>query len=180
MQAQVPTKAAIYVDRALLAYDAQQYEQALRQLQDALELDSDHLEALYDYGLVYVALRRCAEAQAAWQGGLRLRPSDLDVAYQLGMLYFGQGQYERATPLLQQVYALEQQRPNLGYSLGYLAYREKNYRWALSYLRANVPSDENFAQLRRFYARVALGALGLPTRRGPKSRSPCDCNRSHP
>jgi tetratricopeptide (TPR) repeat protein len=160
--AQAPTEAAVYVDRALLAYEAQQYEQALRELQEALRLDPENPEALYYQGLVYVALGRLPDAQATWERALTLRPTDLDVAYQLGTLYFGQGQYDQAGPLLQQVYAAEPRRLNLGYYLGFLAYREKNYRRALEYLRANVPSDENYAQLTRFYAGLSLGALGLP------------------
>jgi tetratricopeptide (TPR) repeat protein len=160
--AQLPSEAAVYVDRALLAYDAQQYYQALRELQDALRLDPEHLEALYYQGLVYVALAQFSDAQAVWERALTLRPGDVDVAYQLGTLYFGQANYARAAPLLQQVYRAEPQRQNLGYYLGFLAYREQHYRRALDYLRTNVPSDENFAQLTRFYAGLALGALGFP------------------
>ncbi|HXH12090.1 MAG TPA: tetratricopeptide repeat protein [Alphaproteobacteria bacterium] len=160
--AQAPTEAVVYVDRALLAYEAQQYEQALHELQEALRLDPDNLEALYYQGLVSVALGRLPDAQAIWERALTLHPNDLDIAYQLGTLYFGQRQYDQAAPLLQQVYAAEPRRLNLGYYLGFLAYREKQYRRALEYLRANVPSDENYAQLTRFYAGLALGALGLP------------------
>jgi tetratricopeptide (TPR) repeat protein len=113
-------------------------------------------------GLVYVALNRIAEAQAAWEKARALRPTDRDVAFQLGTLYFSREQYEQAEPLLRQVYRTEPGRPNLGYYLGFIDYRKKNYRRAIDLLRANVPSDENFAQLARFYAGLAASALGFP------------------
>jgi tetratricopeptide (TPR) repeat protein len=160
--AQAPSDAAIFVDRAILAYDAQQYDQALQELQEALRLDPNHVEALLYQGLVYATINRRAEAMAAWERARQLRPSDIDVAFQLGALYFADEQYERAEPLLQQVYRAEPNRPNLGYDLGFIEYRKQNYRRAIAYLRANVPSDDNFAQLTRFYAGLAMGALGFP------------------
>jgi tetratricopeptide (TPR) repeat protein len=160
--AQAPSDAAIFVDRAILAYDEQQYDQALQELQEALRLDPNSVEALFYQGLVYVAMNRRSDAMAAWERARQLRPADIDVAFQLGALYFAEEQYDRAKPLLQQVYQVEPSRPNLGYYLGFIEYRQQNYRQALDYLRANVPSDENFAQLTRLYAGLAMGALGFP------------------
>jgi tetratricopeptide (TPR) repeat protein len=160
--AQAPSDAAIFVDRAILAYDSQQYDQAMRELQEALRIDPNNVEALFFQGLVYTARDRRPEAMAVWERARQLRPSDIDVAFQLGVLYFADGQYDRAMPLLQQVYQVEPGRLNLGYYLGFMEYRRKNYRRAIDYLRANVPSDDNFAQLTRFYVGLAMGALGFP------------------
>lgn len=162
VSAQESAEAAVFVDRALLAYDAQRYEQALQELDEALRLEPDNIDALYYQGLVYVTMDRLLDAFASWERALALRPADLDVAYQLGALYFAQEDYEKAEPLLQRVYAAEPSRPNLGYYFGFMAYRQKNYRQAIDLLRANIPSDENFAQLTRFYAGLALSALGYP------------------
>jgi tetratricopeptide (TPR) repeat protein len=150
------------VDRAILAYDEQQYNQALQDLQEALRLDPNSVEALLYQGIVYVAMNRRPEALAAWERARQLRPSDIDVAFQLGALYFAEEHYDRAKPLLQQVHRVEPSRPNLGYYLGFIEYRQKNYRRAIDYLRTNVASDDNFAQLTRLYAGLAMGALGFP------------------
>lgn len=159
---QGPSEAAIFVDRAVLAYENQQFDQALRELEDALRLDPQNSEALYYQGLLYATLDRLPEAQAVWEKARSLRPADPDVAFQLGVLSFNQQQYDRAEPLLRQVYRAEPGRQNLGYYLGFIEYRKKNYREAIDLLRANVPSDENFAQLSRFYAGLAISALGFP------------------
>jgi tetratricopeptide (TPR) repeat protein len=85
-------------------------------------------------------------------------------AYQLGTLDFAREQYEQAEPLLRQVYEAEPSRPNLGYDLGFIEYRKKHYRGAIDLFQANVPSNENFPQLTRFYAGLAMAALGFPAR----------------
>ena len=103
-----------------------------------------------------------ADAQATWERARSLRPADPDIVFQLGVLHFTQEAYDRAESLFRQVHRVEPSRPNLGYYLGFIEYRRKNYRAAVDLLRANVPSDENFAQLTRFYAGLAMSALGFP------------------
>jgi tetratricopeptide (TPR) repeat protein len=77
--AQAAPAAAIFVDRAVLAYDERRYERALQELREALRLDPDNVDALYYQGLVYIALDRPLDAIAAWERARALRPSDLDV-----------------------------------------------------------------------------------------------------
>lgn len=160
--AQAPTEAEVFIDRAILAYDDQRYGEALKEIQEALRLDSDNAHAHYYLGLILIATDRLPEAQAALEKAKALRPTDPDVTFQLGVLHFSQQRYAEADPLLRQVFEAEPHRQNLGFYLGFMAYRNKEYREALRFLRANVPSDDNFAQLNKFYTGLALGALGLP------------------
>jgi tetratricopeptide (TPR) repeat protein len=102
--AQAPSDAAIFVDRAILAYDDQQYDQALQELREALRFDPHAVAAWFYQGLVYAAMNRRPEAMASWVRARQLRPSDIDVVFQLGALYFADEQYDKAEPLLQQVY----------------------------------------------------------------------------
>jgi tetratricopeptide (TPR) repeat protein len=159
---QVPTEATVHVDRAVLAYDEKKYEEALKELQQALKLDPGNVEALYYQGIVYASLNRFNEAEASFEKARVLRPGNNDIAFQLGALYFNRESYERAEPLLQQVFRSESSRPNLGYYLGFIEYRKKNYREALRFFEANVPSDSHFAQLTKFYSGLAMTSLGFP------------------
>jgi len=161
-QAQIPTDAVVHIDRAVIAYDAKQYDAALSELQEALRVDPSNVEALYYLGIVYLSLNRQADGQAALEQALTLRPGNADISFQLGVLYFNQQNYEKAEPLLRQVHRVDPDRQNLGYYLGFIEYRKKNYREAISFLQANKPSDDNFAQVARFYTGLAMTALGLP------------------
>ncbi|MFQ5902451.1 MAG: tetratricopeptide repeat protein [Candidatus Binatia bacterium] len=159
--AQASPEATVYIDRAVLAYEAKRFNEALKELEEALRLNPESVQALYYRGLVFVALNRPADARAALEKARTLRAEDVDVAFQLGVLYFNQKEYEKAEPLLQQVHRAEPSRPNLGYYLGFMEYRKKNYRTAIEFFRESVPSDETFAQLTRFYTALATSALGF-------------------
>ncbi len=160
--AQLPTESDVYVDRGILAYDAKNYTEALQAFQEALRLSPDNVNALYYTGLTYTALQQYSAAQAVFEQAQKLAPKDLDVAFQLGVAYFLEQQYDKAEPVLRQVYASQPQRPNVGYYLGFIEYRKQNYQEALHFFRGTVPSDENFAQLTRFYTSLSLAALGYP------------------
>jgi len=160
-RAQVPTESDVYVDRGVLAYDGRQYSQALEAFQEALRLTPDNVNALYYTGLTYMAMDQPAAAVEPLERARQLAPNDLDVAFQLGVAYFTQQRYDRAEPLMREVIAREPKRQNVGYYVGFMEYRKQNYREALRHLRANVPSDENFAQLSPFYAALSLSAMGL-------------------
>jgi tetratricopeptide (TPR) repeat protein len=159
--AQIPTESDVYVDRGIVAYDNKQYSEALQAFQEALRLTPDNVNALYYAGLTYMALEQYGPAQAALEQAVKLAPTDLDVAFQLGVADFLLQQYDKAEPLFRQVYAGEPKRKNVGYYLGFIEYRKQAYREAIHFLRENVPSDESFAQLARFYAGLSLSALGL-------------------
>lgn len=155
-------EATVFVDRGIVAYQDKKFEEALKEFQEASRLNPKNVDALYYMGITYVALGRTGDAQAALEKARKMRPDDFDVLFQLGVLYFNQKEYDKAEPLLRQVYQFEPTRPNIGYYLGFIEYRKKDYREALTLLRGNVPSDDNFAQLTRFYAGLALSALGFP------------------
>jgi len=155
-------EATVFVDRGLIAYQDKKFEEALKEFQEASRLNPENVDALYYQGLTYAALGRTGDAHAVLEKARTMRPDDFDVAFQLGALYFNQKEYEKAEPFLRQVYQFEPTRPNIGYYLGFIEYRKKDYREALALLRGNVPSDDEFAQLTRFYAGLALSALGFP------------------
>jgi tetratricopeptide (TPR) repeat protein len=153
-------QAAVFVDRAVIAYGETRYQEALNELEAALRLDPENLDALYYQGLVYAALDRPADAQAAFEKARKINPKDVDVAFQLGTFHFARKEYDRAEPLLREVHRADPKRPNIGYYLGLIEFNKQNFREALGYFKANVPSDDNFAQLAAVYSGVTLARLG--------------------
>src|SRR5262247_2111075 len=156
------TEADVYVAQAVLEFDDKKYDAALENLRKALELEPDHVEALYFTGAVYAAQKRPDLAAPYLERARAKSPKDPSIAYQLGLVYFAQQQYDRAEPLLEEAYRANPDLDSLGYYVGFLRYRKKDYRGALAAFRDGRSSDPEIQQLTRFYTGLALGVLGLP------------------
>lgn len=156
------TEADVYVAQAILDIDEKKYDEALANLKKALEVEADHIEALYYTGVVHAARRQPAEAVPFLEKARAKSPKDPAIAFQLGLAFFAQEQYDRAEPLFEEVFATNPELDGLGYYLGFLRYRKKDYRGALTAFRAGRSSDPEVQQLTRFYTGLALGVLGLP------------------
>ena len=156
------TEADVYVAQAVLDFDEKRYDAALENLRRALELEPDHVEALYFTGAVYAAQKRPDLAAPYLERARAKSPRDASIAYQLGLVYFAQQQYEKAQPLLEEAFKANRDLDSLGYYVGFLRYRNKDYRGALTAFRQGRSSDPEIQQLTRFYTGLALGVLGLP------------------
>jgi tetratricopeptide (TPR) repeat protein len=156
------TEADVYVAQGVLDFDEKRYDDAMANFRKALEIEPDHVEALYYIGVVHMAQRRPEQAVVFLERARAKAPADLSVAYQLGLAYFAQQQYDRALPLLEQVFATNPTQDGLGYYVGFMRYRNKDYRGAVNAFRAGRSSDPEIQQLSRFYTGLALAVLGLP------------------
>jgi tetratricopeptide (TPR) repeat protein len=156
------TEADVYVAQAIIDFDDKRYDEALRNLQEALRREPDHVEALYYVGVVNMALRRPADAVPYLRRAQQKSPDDPSVTFQLGLAHFAQQQYDEAQPLLERVFKGDPTIDGLGYYVGFMRYRNKDYRGALAAFRAGRTSDPQLQQLTRFYTGLALAVLGLP------------------
>jgi tetratricopeptide (TPR) repeat protein len=155
------TEADVHVAQAVVDLDDRRYEDAIRSLEQALEIEPDHFEALYYMGVAHMALRRPDQAVPFLERARAKAPSDSAVAFQLGLGYFAQQRYDQAEPLLEAVFRSQPELDGLGYYVGYLRHRRKDYRGALRALRAARSTDPEIQQLTRAYTGLALAALGL-------------------
>jgi Tfp pilus assembly protein PilF len=156
------TEADVYVAQAIIDFDDKHYDEALKNLQEALKREPDHVEALYYAGVVNMALRRPAEAVPYLRRAQQKSPNDPSIAFQLGLAYFAQQQYDDAQPLLERVFNTDPTIDGLGYYVGFMRYRNKDYRGALNAFRLGRTTDPQLQQLTRFYTGLALASLGLP------------------
>jgi len=154
------TEADVFVAQAIVDFDEKRYDEALANLRRALEIQPDHVEALYYTGVVQMARGRPAEAVPPLERAHTVAPADLAVTQQLGLAYFAQKQYDRAQPLLEEVFRADPKRDSLGYYVGFLRYRNKDYRGSLAAFRAGTTKSPEIEQLTRFYTGLALGVLG--------------------
>jgi len=161
VQAQT-TEADVYVAQAILDLDDKRFEDAQRNLLEALKREPDHVEALYYLGVVSMALRRPADAVPYLLRAQKRSPTDASITFQLGLAYFAQQRYDEATPLLERVFRTDPSLDGLGYYVGFMRYRRKDYRGALAAFRAGRTTDPQLQQLTRFYTGLALAVLGRP------------------
>jgi tetratricopeptide (TPR) repeat protein len=156
------TEADVHVAQAVLDISDRKYDEAVRNLQRALEAEPDHIEALYFMGVVLMAKDQAAQATPFLEKARSQARTDPAIAFQLGLAYFAQKQYDRAQPLLEEAFRSQPTLDGLGYYVGFLRYRQKDYRGALDAFAAGRTSSEDLQQLAKFYSGLALGALGLP------------------
>jgi len=114
------TEADVYVAQAVLEFDDKKYDAALENLRRALELEPDHVEALYFTGAVYAAQKRPDLAAPYLERARAKSPRDTSIAYQLGLVYFAQQQYDKAEPLLEEAFRANPGLDSLGYYVGLL------------------------------------------------------------
>jgi tetratricopeptide (TPR) repeat protein len=157
-----PTEADVFVAEGILALEDKKYEEALQHLRRALEREPDHVEALYYSGVALIGLGKPAEAVQFLEQARQKSPEEASINFQLGLVYFALEDFARAQPLLEEVFARDPGLDALGYYVGYLRYRRGDHQGALRAFRAGRTTDPNIAQLTRFYAGLALNALGLP------------------
>lgn len=157
------TEADVFVSQAIIDFDDKRYEEALANLRRALELEADHVEALYYTGVIHMVQRRPAAAVPFLTRARQKSLTDPSVAFQLGLAYFAQERYDLAEPLLEEVFRVNPTLDGLGYYVGFIRYRKKDYRGALAAFRDGRATDPDIQQLTRFYTALALVPLGLPT-----------------
>lgn len=155
------TEGDVSIAQAIVAYDAQRYDEALRHLEDALTLDPDNLQGLYYSGLTHLALKQPGLAVAVLERARTASPDDPLIRAQLGVAYFALEQYDQAGPLLAGVFNEQPRLNSVGYYVGFMRYRQQDYRGALAAFQAGVSSDLTIQQLTKFYAGLTMGALGL-------------------
>ena len=156
------SEADVYVAQAILDYEEKKYDAALALLREALAINPDHIEALYQVGIVLTSQEHYAQAIAALSRARQLAPNDAAIAYQLGLAHFRIEQYDQAKPLFEDVFAAQPQTENLAYYLGFLRYRQKEYAGAVTAFRSGRITDPALQQLAKFYSGLALAITGLP------------------
>jgi len=156
------TEADVFVANAVVDFSDGKYDDAVANLRRALEIEPDHVEALYFMGVVLMAQNRPAEATPFLERARSRSRTDPVIAFQLGLSYFARQMYDRAEPLLEEAFRAQPTLDGVGYYVGFLRYRKKDYRGALEAFRAGRTSSPELQQLTRFYAGLALGVLGLP------------------
>jgi len=85
-----------YIERGLSCYQKGDYNEAIKQFQEALKLNPGKAEIHYNLGLTYQAKGLLNEAVEEYRKALEVNPEDAETHNNLGIVYYNQGSYRKA------------------------------------------------------------------------------------
>lgn len=141
-----PPTADDFMASATANYALGQYEEALANLNQALQLRPDYPAALNNRGATYDALERYDEALADYNRALELRPDFPEALNNRGNVYLGIERFENAVDAYNRVLQIKPDDLNALNNRGVTYMKLKRYKEALTdfkrifELRANDPS----------------------------------------
>jgi len=91
----IPT-AHQYIKSGLSYYHKGDYNEAIKQFQEALKLNPEKAEIHYNLGLTYQAKGLWDEAIEEYRKALELNPEDAEAHNNLGIVYYNQGNCQKA------------------------------------------------------------------------------------
>ena len=106
----VAPKAKESYESALKLLQAQQYEQALEPLKQAISLQKDYFHAYTDLGVLYMKLNKLNEAEDALRHAIKINDRVYLPQINLAMVYNKMGRYKESVELLNK---LERNHPDL-------------------------------------------------------------------
>jgi tetratricopeptide (TPR) repeat protein len=163
LESSVPSKARSAYKLAMDAVSERQYDEAIRNLNQAISAYPDYVRAINDLGVVYLKLNRLDEAAAAFKKAIAINNRFFYSRMNLGIVLTKQGKYKEAAGILGKL--CDENRGMLEVRLAYakaldgagdLVEAEKVYR---SILESKALSQETRADV-QFYLGVILNRAG--------------------
>lgn len=149
--------------RLNLAYAYQsdrQYDRALEQYAAVLRTEPANVTALYQQGVIYLALQLEKDGEASLWKALDAQPDHVQAAAALGRYYASKAQYRSVVTAVRPTVVLKPQSAELQYLMG-LAYENTgNRNWAMERYRMSLAAAPDFVEAREGVAR--LRQLGVP------------------
>jgi tetratricopeptide (TPR) repeat protein len=140
----------------ILAAREGRIDEAIDNLQRALQIDPDHQIALDNLGNAYRQAKRWDDAETVLRRALKRNPEDADANYGLGMVFAQLNDTEHAYEHLQKALAVRPAYPEALNNLGILYVRtrrpeeaEKSFRESI---RVAPEFDQSYLNLARLYA----------------------------
>lgn len=102
-----------YLERALAAYSAQKYDEALLDLNEALRYERNNAELYATRGIVLLDMGQPEEAEKDFQKALKIDPSQWIIPYMRGKHAFENGNYDDAIAHFSQAQRFTPLRPEI-------------------------------------------------------------------
>ena len=146
--------AQVFVTLGMIHAGTGHYNEAIQNLQKALQLDPINSDAYRELAKSYEAVGRLKDAESTYINAVALRPSYWAAHNELGGFYYRRGRYAEAEKEFRTVVELTPDNAR-GYSnLGVIAYSQKRYQEAAKMYEKSVaikPSDSAYSNLGTVY-----------------------------
>jgi tetratricopeptide (TPR) repeat protein len=111
------------------------YERAKCHLLQALEFDTEFVDALDHLGLVYRKQRNYEEAERVYLRSIEIMPSNIVPYINLAIVYRYQGKNNDAKNLYLKAYEIDKNEPEVFYGLGSVFYSVNYYKESIQYYK---------------------------------------------
>jgi tetratricopeptide (TPR) repeat protein len=139
-----------------------QYEEAIGQFQQALQIQSQYPKALFNLAIALSVLGRHAEAIPHYAQALELDPNDVDVLIGLAKSQVVVGQPDRAAPLLRTALRLSPNHPAALHVLGLVQAQQGHSDEAIRYYRAAIRAKDELTDAHFDLASALLAKQDYP------------------
>ncbi len=140
-----------------IVYDtAGRYGEAIAEYREALELNTDYIEAHNNLAVIYNRMGRNEEAIEELQEVLRLNPGYTEGHSNLAHVYTGMGRYGEAVTELQEALRLDPDYVPAHNSLGHIFAGQKKYREAVKEFQEAIRLDPEYVLARNNLGHVYL------------------------
>jgi tetratricopeptide (TPR) repeat protein len=130
------------------AFEDGSYQQAMRWLETAIELEPTNLEFHYYLGLTFGAMKRYEDALEVFESMVEEEPVKFRKAYfEIAAIYSKQGQYQKAIDTLSIVEEIDPKEPRVYLEKGYAYQKLTDYEQAIEHFNKAKELEPKMAQV---------------------------------
>jgi len=151
--------ATAYFNRGLVYFEKQDYDKAIADFNNAIQLDPNYARAYYNRGVVYDYKQDYDKAIADFTQAIRFNPNYAIAYGYRGLVYFEKQDYDKAIADSNQAIQLDPNNASVYYTRGYAYYMKKDYDNAIADCEAALRINPNHANAKAMLesARKARG-----------------------
>lgn len=128
-------------NRAVALLDQFNFEEAIKELQQAVDIDPTVAPLHVNQGIAYFYDQQYDEAEAAFKRALEIDRSLLQARYMLGLIYRQVDKTDDAMRAFERVQSADPDDPSTNYFLGRLHMRTRNYQRAADFFRRVIERE---------------------------------------
>ncbi len=121
-------------------------DEALKEINQAIQLNPNYIDAYYHQGIIYKHLRLLDAAIASYRKTIELDPNHLYARINSAVIFIGEKNYFSALNILQETLKINTSSPGIYYNLGLTYFGLKEFNLAIDNLDNAINLNPNYAE----------------------------------